>query len=163
MGKQLTAAYEPTRSAVLVKDSQIWGVVGEFTSSVRKGFKLPEHSAGFEVHLSTVSPATHNYQPLSKFPSVTQDISLRVKTDTSYASVLYAVTTDLEKQTAAKTMSIQMSPVTIYQASTTDATKTITLRLIVTSNEQTLRDKDVTKILDSIAATASELVGAERI
>lgn len=159
-GQQLVAPYEPSRSAVIIKDDEIWGVVGEFKASVRRAFKLPGHTAGFEIHLDVASSASRAYQPLSKFPSITQDISLKVDTKTTYAAVVDIVKTELDKQ---ENVLIELQPVAIYQPDSNTEDKTITLRVRVTSHEQTLRDAEVTRILNTVADAAKKAVGAELI
>lgn len=159
-GAQLVAAYEPARSAVLVKDKQVWGVVGEFKASVRKAFKLPDYAAGFEIHLDAAKIKKQVYQPLSKFPSVTQDISLRVSTDTPYKNLWDIVGTELNK---ADDIKIEVTPVTVYQSNSDMQQKTITFRVRATSYQRTLQDADVSKILDRVAQISKDSIGAERI
>ena len=160
-GVQFTSAYNPSRSAVIVKDNQVWGIVGEFKPEVKKAFKLPDNTAGFEIHLDIATTDKPAYQPLSKFPSVTQDISLKVAEGVAYKDVAEVVNNELQKQSS--TLTIRTEPVTIYQANDDKRFKTITFRVRVTSQEQTLKDSDVTKILDQVAAAAKSSVDAERI
>jgi phenylalanyl-tRNA synthetase beta chain len=159
-GRQLTAPYDPDRSAVIVRDSQIWGVIGEFKQSVLQAFKLPRFTAGFEVHLDVLTGTQPSYVPLSKFPSVTQDISLKVTQDISYSQLvrLAREAADL----ASEGMMTSLRPLTIYQPEGGD-TKTITLRFTVAHYEKTLTDKDVTALLDHVAAAASKAIHAQRI
>jgi len=159
-GKQLVTPYDPARSAVIVKNSQVWGVVGEFTQAVRKAFKLPMHTAGFEVHLDVAKVGTKVYEPLSKFPAVTQDISLRVGADVAYANIESFINAELD---SVKDVVAKASLVTIYQAADDSTTKTVTFRIHVVSHKRTLQDKDVTKILDSVAVKAKQAIAAERI
>ena len=159
-GVQLTSAYDPSRSAVIVINNQVWGIVGEFKPEVNKAFKLPENTAGFEIHLDIATTDKPAYQPLSRFPSITQDISLKVANEVAYKSVAEVVNSELQKQSA---LTIRTEPVIIYQANDDMRFKTITFRVKVTSYEQTLKDSDVTKILDQVAAAAKSSVGAERI
>jgi hypothetical protein len=66
---QLCAPFEPRRSAVLVLDGVVQGVVGEFKAKVSKGLKLPAYTAGFEVNLAVLMNATKaSYIPLPTFP-----------------------------------------------------------------------------------------------
>lgn len=157
--EQLTAAYDPNRAAVIVHNGQARGVIGEFRASVRRAFKLSDYTAGFEVHLDAFSLNTRTYQPLSKFPSVTQDISLKVAEGVSYEDVYQVVQSAVQRDE----LDTKLAPVTIYQAESDTTSKTITLRLTVTSHEKTLRDDDVSQLLDSAAHVTSQQVGAERI
>lgn len=157
-GQQLAAPYAPERSAVIVKDGQLYGVVGEFKQAVAKAFKLPEFAAGFEVHTNALVPPAVTYRPLSRYPSVTQDVSLRVNSDVTYQQVYAAV----QQALAASSYDIETSPLVIYQADGADK-KTITLRIKVTSDDQTLTDGDVAPLLDAATTAAKQQCGAERV
>lgn len=156
----MAAPFDPARAAVVYSGDALAGVVGEFTSTVRTAFKLPEYSAGFELFLSPlVRPAATHYQPLSKFPSIAQDISLKVAADVSYADVLASVRAAME-QVELGDAALTWSPMGIY--SPEDAsTKTITLRLKVTSFDKTLTDSDVAPLIAAAADEAKRTVGAE--
>jgi phenylalanyl-tRNA synthetase beta chain len=158
-GQQLVAAYDAKRSVGILYNEKIRGVIGEFTSSVRKAFKLPNYVAGFEVHLNVLTNKIHAYRPLSKYPSVSQDISLKVSAGVSYQAVYHAVSdsvTNIEYETTLK-------PVAVYQPTGDSASKTITLRLTAVSDEKTLRDSDVSKLLDAAAKHSHEILDAERV
>lgn len=160
-GKQLTAPYEPSRSVVYVHDGQIWGVVGEFTSSVRKAFKLPQFVAGFELNLGVLTPPQPNYKPLPRFPKVAQDISLKVASGTNFADVLKLVNDTVLGAEVGSGYAL-VEPRTIYQPEGSD-TKTITLHVEVASATGTLTDKDVTAVLDRVAQAAAKTLHAERV
>lgn len=161
--EQLAKPFEPKRAAVVMDGNDFVGVVGEYKASVRAAFKLPQGAAGFEVfqtHLMKVVPET--YKPLSRFPKVTQDISLKVDAATPYASVF-----DLAEQTIKDNQpgecDTTVTPLSIYQSKEEPARKTITLRLSLASYEKTLTDKDVSVVMDAVAAKTAQALHAERI
>lgn len=159
--EQLTKPFEPKRSAVLMDDDQFVGVIGEFRASVKKSFKLPDCSAGFELFQSyLLKQKTRSYTPLSRFPSVTQDISLRVASDVPhdilFTSAQAALTAVLPIQTT-----MQLETIGVYQPGSGD-TKTITLRVKITSYERTLTDGEVTGYLDALAQSATQNLQATR-
>lgn len=160
-GAQLVAPYDPLRSAVIVRDGMIWGVVGEFKPNVVEAFKLPAYIAGFEIHLDIAHVGKESsYRPLSKYPSVIQDISLKVAAAVSYAQLEDAV------HAATKNVSqlhIDVQSVNIYQASDDATHKTISFRVTVTSYERTMTDKDVNKILTEIEKHTTKTLKAERV
>lgn len=161
--EQMVAPFNPERSAVLMNDDAFVGVVGEFTANVTRTFKLPAATAGFEIfqsYLRDVSAA--GYIPLSKYPSLTQDISLKVTTVVAYDALVNIVRAELEIVTD-KGLTVQVVPLSIYQAEHNTTHKTVTLRLIATSDTSTLSDKDISPILERIAVVAHETFGAERI
>lgn len=156
-GTELCAPYEPDRSAVIIRNDEVWGVVGEYKISVQKAFKLPAYSAGFEVNLDVLSLPASDYSPLSKFPSVTQDISLKVDASARFEDVFSTVQNAMPSD-----VDVSISPLSIYQPD--DApTKTISLRIEVTDHDKTLRDEDVSLMLDKVAVMAASNLNAERI
>ena len=161
-GKQLTAAYDPARSAVIVKDDQIWGVIGEFKAGIRRALKLPAFSAGFEIHLNVVSEKGLKYQPLPRFPKVSQDITLKVPTELSYQELAGFAEALLEELKAEQTL-LALSPLDIYQRDDDTEHKQVTFRLEIASYERTLTDAEVNKLLDTLAAAAHDKFGAERV
>ncbi len=146
---QLVAAYDKNRAAVIVKDGQIWGVFGEFTQAAKKAFKLPDFVAGFEVHLDLLTSKENQYEPLSRFPSITQDISLVVPSETSYQSVFDQANKVLE-QSADASERVYIEPVAVYQAENNHDIKTITLRVTVTNFDRTLVEDEVTALIEKI-------------
>ncbi|MGB2787377.1 MAG: phenylalanine--tRNA ligase subunit beta, partial [Candidatus Saccharimonadaceae bacterium] len=158
---QMITPFEPSRAAVIVDGDQIIGVVGEFKQSVRTGFKLPDCTAGFEIdqeYLRSLTPAV--YRPLSRFPSIAQDISLRVDGEVSYGKI-YDVVTSTINALLNSDMVIEINPVNIYRPDG-QTNKTYTFRIKVVNHQRTLTDDNVTEILDKIASTAKEVCGAER-
>lgn len=155
---QLEAPFDPERSAVVMVGDSLVGVVGELKQTVRSGFKLPEHTAAFELFLSPFVGASvePNYRPLSRYPSVTQDISLRVAATVSYESIA----TIVHDQSAASEFQADVTPLTIYSPDGENEV-TYSFRLVVTSHERTLRDDEVTTLLNKIADAAKQAVGAE--
>lgn len=157
----VTAPFDQTRSALVeTRDGTFIGMVGELQQSVIKNFKLPHYTAAMTLDLEGLQKAYETprsgYSPLSKFPSVTQDISLKVATDKKYEDVFWVA---WNAASSDEDVDIRITPRDVYQAEGDDQ-KTITLRVQVTSHTQTLTDKDVAKILQKIGDTATEKLGA---
>ncbi len=163
--EQMVAPYDPTRSAVLRKpdDGLVWGVVGEYKASVRRALKLPEASAGFELDplLFLAGTQQSSYVPLSKFPSVWQDVTLRVKTEQPFNELAALVDTQLGAH-APNDTHIQLQPVGIYQAKDDVVHKNVTFRITITGLNRTLTDKEVAKTVEAIVAAAKDQLGAEQ-
>ncbi|MGB4796139.1 MAG: phenylalanine--tRNA ligase subunit beta [Candidatus Saccharimonadales bacterium] len=160
--EQLSKPFEPKRAAVVFDREQFVGVVGEFSAATRRAFKLPEGAAGFELFQSfLLRLAPKQYVPLPRFPSVTQDISLRISIATPYADVLTAAESALD-QLRTEVQLLELTPLGIYQPDA-GQTKTVTLRLRATNTLRTLTDTEVTSYIDSIAEMATKEVGAEKI
>ena len=162
---EIIAPFEPNRSAWIVGESgEHLGVIGELKQSVCRNFKLPDYTAAFSLDLEKLQALLsgnrqHNYQPLSRFPSISQDISLRSKPDTTYHDLLQMVQRILEES---KGLHCSIKTLGVYQPENAD-TKTVTFRITFTSYKQTLTDAKVKPIMDSIATAAITEFDAERV
>ncbi len=159
--EQLSAPFDVKRAAVLMDGDKIVGVVGEFKASVRKAFKLPEASAGFEMFQSyLLHVQSKPYTPLPRFPSITQDISLKVAATLPHQQ-LFSAARDAFRAIQPEETSARLETISIYQPGAAD-TKTITLRLQIASYERTLTDKEVAAMTDEIASAVGAPLGATR-
>ncbi|MET1033410.1 MAG: phenylalanine--tRNA ligase subunit beta, partial [Candidatus Saccharimonadales bacterium] len=123
--------YDLSRSAFVsdLNSGAFLGIVGEFKTGVRKGFKLPAHTAGFEISLDElvkVASAGSKYAQLPRFPKVEQDICLKVPATTSYADVYDFATKTMNENHPVKTR-WTLSPDDIYQRQDDADNKQITL------------------------------------
>ena len=161
--KQMVAPFEPGRSAIVYNADKIVGIVGEYRRSVAKALKLPGYCAGFELFLSAFqSPETSTYTPLSRFPKVNQDITLKVPSEVSYHDVRQAVSSGLDAAKSDQVV-LNVQPLGIYQSSDDKGHKNISFRVIAVSYDKTLTDSEVAGLLDEAAGAAKHAVGAERI
>lgn len=159
---QLAAPFEPARSAVLMNGDKFVGVIGEFKASVRRAFKLPGTVAGFEIFQShLLNVASRQYTPLSRFPGVTQDITLKVAADVPVQELSdVAIKAFKSVQPADTKATINLTG--IYQSEDT-ATKNVTFRVEVASYEKTLNDVEVGVLIDKITEAAAKEYTAERV
>jgi phenylalanyl-tRNA synthetase beta chain len=154
---ELCQPYEPKRSAIL-KDEQgtIWGVVGEYKTSVKKALKLPDFCAGFELGLLLLLQSKPTvYQPLAKFPKTQQDISFKIPANITYAQLFNLVWQQLQAAQTQHGYLANLAPIDIYQAQTDQDHKNITLRVWLSHPERTLTTEEVNKLLDHIALVAA--------
>lgn len=159
--QQMIAPYDKNRSAAIHDGERLVGVVGEFKASLITAFKLQEYSAGFELFLSAFERAgSLHYRPLSRFPSVSQDISLKVSENKNYHEVAQLVA-DVVSEHENDECVIAHDLISIYQPPSI-ADTTYSFRIKMTHMERTLTDQDATKIVDAIASRA-QTIGAERI
>ena len=160
----VTAPFDLARSALLeTADGTFIGMIGELRQSVVRGFKLPEYTAAMTLDLSGLQASNElprqTYVPLSKFPSVTQDISLKVASGVKYEKVFELVRDTL----SGDEIEFKLEAVAVYQSEDDSDTKTITLRVIATSNERTLADSDVSTALEASVAAVKTSVDGERV
>ena len=160
--EQMIAPFNPARSAVLraTEDASggtkglVWGVVGEYKAAARRAFKLPAYNAGFELDpLMFIRSKGKVYIPLSRYPYVTQDISLKVPAAVAYDE-LFATANDALNTVRSDELRLTLVPLGIYHPEGTD-TKTITLRLTAVNYDRTLTDAEVTTYMQTIATAAA--------
>lgn len=139
------------------------GIVGEYRPSVAKALKLPAHTAGFEIDTLILkeSASGSKYQPLSRFPSTHQDITLKVSTDTTYDAAMTVVQDALAAATKEHGYVTQLEAVDIYQKD--KAAKHFTFRITLTHNDRTLVTKEVNILLNEIVERAKTKLKAVRL
>lgn len=162
---QLEAApYEPGRLAgIYVGKSTVVGFIGEFRQVVHKALKLPAFTAGFELDLHELRSGItklSQYVPLSRFPKVQQDISLRVSADTPYQAVYDVLA---EQLLSIENTHAELEPYDIYQGEGSQAPKHLTFRFTIAHYEKTLKSEEVNTILDQAATVVKDRLAAERI
>lgn len=160
----VTAPFDQSRSALVeTTEGQFIGMVGELKQSVIKNFKLPAYVAAASLDTAGLEAVyakrDSHYQPLSRYPSTTRDISLKVPSAVRYQQLLQT----LDEVVQDVDMAVRLEPLTIYQSEDDAAQKTITWRLTFTSHERTLADKDITPVMQRIEQAAKDRWGAETV
>lgn len=162
----MPAPFDGQRSAwIVAENGGKLGVVGELSQAVRRNFKLPDYTAAFSLDVEKLQACLtknreHNYRPLSRFPSISQDISLRSRVEISHDELLRAVRQCLDEP---ENLHCHVQTLGIYQPKDDAAIKTTTFRLTFTSYQQTLTDAEVKPIMDNIATAALTKLDAERV
>jgi phenylalanyl-tRNA synthetase beta subunit len=160
--------FELHRSAIvsIAGQKNIVGVVGEYKTSVRRNFKLPDFCGGFEININALFEATQkttsHYQPLSRFPKVTQDITLKTPVKNGFGKTESALIGKLKKYLPKETI-FSLEPASIYQAKPTEKTINYSFKMQIVNYERTLTDKEVNKILDKISTELKTDYQIERV
>lgn len=158
----VAAPFDQSRSALVeTTDGTFIGLVGELKQSVIKNFKLPTYVAAASLDTAGLEAVyakrNSHYQPLSRYPSTTRDISLKVPSAIRYQQLLQT----LDEVVRGIDMAVRIEPLTIYQSEDDVVQKTITWRLIFTSHARTLADKDIAPVMQQIERAAKDAWGAE--
>ena len=158
----VAAPFDQSRSALVeTTDGTFIGIVGELKQSVIKNFKLPAYVAAASLDTAGLEAVyakrDSHYQPLSRYPSTTRDISLKVPSAVKYQQLLQT----LDEVVRDVDMAVRLEPLTIYQSEEDVAQKTITWRLTFTSLARTLADKDIAPVMQQIERVAKDAWGAE--
>ena len=162
VGKAAIAPFDPNRAAYIkTVDGELLGEIGEFKPSVRKALKLPDFAAGFELDIERLLKNTRGtvYQALSRFPSIEQDISLKVTHDQAHQTIFNALNEQLQTQKP-DDCRVSVSTKDLYQS---EDAKHMTFTVLVVSDERTLKTEVVNTLLDHAADVLNSSTGAERL
>ena len=161
---ELLKPFRKDRSAIVRSKNQISGIVGEFNTKTQEKLKLPKCSAGFEVssQLFMAAQTDKVYSPLSKYPPVKQDVTLKVPNIKHFNEINSLLTSELDKL-------IQVSQK--YSFILTDIFKpnakvnhlNYTFHLEVTDLNRTLKEDEINNILAKLSKVASTKLGATRV
>ena len=158
----VTAPFDQSRSALVeTVDGTFIGIVGELKQSVIKNFKLPTYVAAASLDTAGLEAvyakrASH-YQPLSRYPSTSRDISLKAPSAVKYQQLLQTLGGAIQ----AADMNVRIEPLAMYQSEHETAQKTITWRLTFTSLARTLVDSDIMPVMQRIEQVVKDRWGAE--
>jgi phenylalanyl-tRNA synthetase beta chain len=160
----ITKPYDLQRASLVYAGDTFVGIIGEFRPAVTRALKLPKYCAGFELDIVALKSlvGSASYVPLSKFPAVWQDLTLKVKADQPFDQLHELVDKALAANAFDDTTT-QLDNIGVYQATDEATHKNVTFRIHITGFNRTLTDKEVNKVVDAIAAQAQQKLGAERI
>ncbi len=145
--------YDSNRAAVVMAGDQMIGVIGEFAYAPKQALKLNEFSAGFELDLSQILRLrqTHQltYAPLSKFPSVVQDMTVETSAAMTYQELSLKLHKQIE-QLMPQDLDLKAKLIDIYRSDEAPDSIHWTFRLTATSIERTLTDQLVADLIDKL-------------
>jgi phenylalanyl-tRNA synthetase beta chain len=151
------APFDVARSAFIHDNNGAFiGIVGELRQTVRANFKLPDYAAAFSLDTEALQRAyvsanlLSRYKKLSKYPSVSQDISLKTSSDIAYADLNKTVI----EASKDDDIDVEITPGVIYQPADDTTSKTVTIHIKCTSHNRTLTDEDVRPIVERIVEAA---------
>lgn len=157
----VVAPYDLTRSAILKDDTGIvFGIIGEFKQSLAKTLKLPAFAAGFELGLRALTNNGYSpYIPLSRYPKVQQDISLKVDKTQAYQPIFDELQAGLSELSDGQ-LQTELKPLDIYEKG---ENKHFTFRLTAAHYQKTLKAVEINELLDKLAERTKQAFNAERI
>lgn len=163
---EIAKPYQPGRSALLIDRTSggYVGIVGEFRASVRRAFKLPESTAGFELLLAPLLalPQKRSYQPLAKFPGTTQDICFKLPLSMTYAALESAAQQQLSTTAEKQGYRAELSPVDIFHKEKAKSNN-VTLRIALHHPERTLTTTEVTQFTTALSDAVCQQLNVTRV
>lgn len=164
VGRQIFAPFEPKRSGYLLlgEAGEFGGFIGEYHAATRKGLKLPDYTAGFEIDLERLLQHQRplQYLPILKFPATSQDVSLKVSAETRYGEIAALVANGFAPD---ERLRVSVAPRDIYMSDRDASHKHVTFRITLQHNERTLTTDEVNDMLDNMVQHVAASIAAERI
>jgi phenylalanyl-tRNA synthetase beta chain len=148
----------PGRTADIYVGDQLVGFVGEVHPTTAKAYKIRETYV-FELDLTALialPKARQQYQPISKFPSITRDVAMLIDDDVTNAAVVALI----NKKGGAHLRQVQLFDV--YHGSHVPAgKKSLAYTLTYQDQNATLVDDDVTTAFEKVLNALTDELGAE--
>lgn len=148
------------RSAELVVDNQVVGVVGEVQRELRQAVDLDERAAVFELRLGQLlatvqAPPPQAFVSPSRFQQVQREFTWLCPEAVTYEAIAQAMAQ------GAKQLCQGVELVTIYRGDPIpDGHKALSMRLTLGSHERTLGEKDLQKVHKGVVAAVERQTAA---
>ncbi|RUM74005.1 MAG: phenylalanine--tRNA ligase subunit beta [Sulfurovum sp.] len=137
------ALIHPYQSADIIIDGKRAGYLSKLHPVVQEAFGIPVTFIA-EVALDRLMPMHINAEPISKFQGVYKDLSVVIDQNLDYHSVA-------EVLSGLKIPMLKSSyPVDVYQDEKLGDKKSLTIRFFVQSDEKTLEDEDIERVMQDI-------------
>ncbi len=151
--------FEPLHSANVIIDGKTIATIGEIKTSVLKRFKLDPEISALTLDLDTLleiitsSNAPKKTIKLSRFPSVSRDITFCTPNNFEYKTIESTIKKSLDSLNLIYTI----SPTSIYQSESDKETKNISFHLSFASKKKTLNAKEISDIIETITEKSEKL------
>ena len=153
----------PSRAAAITGAGDLLGIVGEFNPAVSKQLKLPAYSAGLELDVTKLHQLAGRqavYQPLNRFPNVTQDLTLSVSAGEPFQVFDAAIRQVLADELSRHGYLSRIQPTDSYKAAT--GVRHLSWRLTFWHQNRTLTNEEVNDLLKRLVSGVSQF-GATRV
>lgn len=152
------SAMHPGRTAEILLGEQVIGFVGQVHPVTAKAYDIPETYVA-EINLSAVEAALEPapaFVEITKFPAVTRDIALLLKSTVTHQEVLDAIEAAGVKR---------LTDVKLFDIFSGEklglGMKSMAYSLTFQNPEDSLTDEEVAKYMEKISNSLTERVGAE--
>lgn len=136
-----------------------FGYIGEIKSKILKNLKIAEKIAVFELDLEklleTLPKSSQKQLKFSRFPSVSRDITLKLKPEIAFKAVQEA----LEHVLAENCGVTKVKPVSLYQKDS--SAKNLSFNLTFASEDHTLSADEISDIMKKVEKTVKSEFAAE--
>ncbi|MDX9692428.1 MAG: phenylalanine--tRNA ligase subunit beta, partial [Acholeplasmataceae bacterium] len=139
-------AYHPYRQAKVMYNNQVLGHIAEVHPEHQKSLGI-EPTVVFEINITPLLEIEHtlNYQPITKYPSITRDLAIVVDEKIPASELLKMI-----EQTVRKNL-VSIDIFDVYQGSHIESgLKSIAFTLVFNDDQKTLESEDVDQLMKKI-------------
>lgn len=156
-------SFEPSRSAAVYYQKELIGLLGEPIGQLKTSLKLPIYTAQAELDINLLfrHAGALKYNPLNRYPSLSQDITLKVSINHSFAQLSDLISDFLQKAENTNGYIYELVPLDIYQKA--DDHRQISFRINLSHAERTLTTVETNKLLDKLSQMAKTKLDALRV
>lgn len=151
--------FHPGRTANIIKDNHVIGIIGEIHPLVLENFGIKERVIIAEIDLDVVNILTNftrKYKELPKYPAISRDIAVVVDRDL----MIKDIEKDIKKNSNKLVEKIELFDV--YTGSQIPGDKkSVAYSIIYRANDRTLTDEEVSKVHNKIVNSLAENLKAE--
>lgn len=154
--------FEPLHSAIFRFQGEEVAIFGEIRSKVLKKFKLTNKISAFEIDLNKLLALPKNLSKtfnLSKFPSVSRDLTFKADDKVRYSDL----EDDIKTILTAENLIFKLSPVSIYVPKDEKNTKNISFHLVFSDPKKTLDSTEISAIIEKVTKKLNDNYGVEVI
>ena len=154
--------FEPLHSATFKFQGEEIAVFGEIKSKVLRKFKLTDKISAFEIDLNKLLILPKNLSKtfdLSKFPSVSRDLTFKADNRVQYLDL----ENDIKSILNAENLIFKLSPVSIYVPKDEKNTKNISFHLVFSDPKKTLDSAEISAIIEKVTKKLNDNYGVEVI
>jgi phenylalanyl-tRNA synthetase beta chain len=164
---EVTKPFDVRRSA-FVSDSETGasiGIVGEFTPTATRNFKLPAYCAGFEISTKTLMKIYGNrplYTQLQKYPATTQDVTFSISGTTPYSVLTASLRESVNQLAEPHGYRPTVTALGVFQKESGDP-KNVSYRLKISHPDRTLTTDEINSYVDGVVESVGSAVSATRV
>lgn len=140
--------FHPGRCASIIMDEKEIGVIGEIHPKVQENYDLGARTYLAEIHfeeLNTVADLVKKYQPLPKFPAMTRDLAMLVKSEVTNGEMIETIKSN------GKNLLESVALFDVYTGKQIeDGYKSMAYALVFRAADRTLTDEEVTKVFNKM-------------
>ena len=154
-GYNLSGAFHPGRSAVIISGEKILGIFGEIHPVVSENFDIGTKCYAAELDIDAIyenSGEDKKYSPLPKYPATTRDLAL-VCEENAESAIIY----DIIKAQSGEIFE-SCKAFDVYKGDKIgEGKKSVAFAISFRHSERTLSDEEVTAVIDKILAELEKI------